>query len=794
MAKTNYQSPGHYTAKDRDTIPPEDFAGPDQSYPIVTQQDVHDAARLVGHAANPAAVKARIKAIAKRKGYTLPDAWQDDGNADRARQPASVYALRSDEALTRCALPSTIRVIDQDRREIEVTATSEALDSFGTIFGYDASKQAFQRWLGNVREMHGNLAVGRRVGVIYDDGAKKIQCRLRISEGAEPTWKKILDGTLQGVSIGASNVQWEERRAAQAGGRPVRYATKYDLVELSLVDNPSNPDALGITVIRSAQPDTSLLATLETEDRMSIPIPTDAQAGETSGTIPDPLAVAAALDPTSPLAQARAREAEARRVKAAGIEAAKNVAPQQPGEDYATYIARVQTARGLAELRAAQASTTRDGAGGPTGGIMTATGLQGHEMDGEKKKPDEDEDETARVRTAEEKRTSPVKTVQPRHVGQRVLVNTEDVEAKDFGVPDEAPRSPTSDDHTLSSSDYPVGKGKPGGHTKRPDMAPTGEPYDEDGDHDGDADAQPDEESAAQDTGATPIAKGRKTPHERAKKASPPPPPDEDEDEENDGDADDEERLATASATRKGARVSADSRDALHGVRDDQLSALQKTCTHCGCPACQGVLMILGSGDDSDVSEGDVEDAEAPENPEAARVILAVLTRQMQQLEDKLTRQFQASVTRMTHSVTNRLADIETVVADMGEHAQAETARLMTAEVNRLADQQTQVLQRVEAIASLGEGLEARVERMEMQPNLAGGPMGIATKRMVTDLASRAQQPQTNLDDLVQRVNRAGVADAGIRNDLFAALLQQQQADAGQPMGPMPIPGTPRTR
>ena len=64
---------------DRDRIPAADFAGPNRSFPIVTPDDVEDAARSLGRAADSAAVKAKIIAIAKRKGAAfvakLPDAW-----------------------------------------------------------------------------------------------------------------------------------------------------------------------------------------------------------------------------------------------------------------------------------------------------------------------------------------------------------------------------------------------------------------------------------------------------------------------------------------------------------------------------------------------------------------------------------------------------------------------------------------------------------------------------------------------------------------------------------------------
>jgi phage head maturation protease len=154
--------------------------------------------------------------------------------------------------------------VDAPRREIELCATSEAVDSHGTIFDYDASKDAFTRWIGNVREMHGRQAVGSRVAVRCDDETRRIYVRIRVSRGAQDTWEKVLDGTLRGASIGASAVVWRRQRRRMAGEqRWLDVATRYDLVELSLVDNPSNPDALGVSFVRDATPDAALLDVLD---------------------------------------------------------------------------------------------------------------------------------------------------------------------------------------------------------------------------------------------------------------------------------------------------------------------------------------------------------------------------------------------------------------------------------------------------------------------------------------------------------------------------------------------------
>lgn len=62
---------------------PENFAGPDGSYPIRDSSDVGDAWGLAGHADNPDAVRAKIKSIAKRLGLTsgLPATAKEEAAA-----------------------------------------------------------------------------------------------------------------------------------------------------------------------------------------------------------------------------------------------------------------------------------------------------------------------------------------------------------------------------------------------------------------------------------------------------------------------------------------------------------------------------------------------------------------------------------------------------------------------------------------------------------------------------------------------------------------------------------------
>lgn len=69
-----------YSQKARDKMDDGDFGDPDnQAFPIKTAQDVINAAsRLHNAKGNQDAIKARIKRIAKRKGFPLPQTWQDE--------------------------------------------------------------------------------------------------------------------------------------------------------------------------------------------------------------------------------------------------------------------------------------------------------------------------------------------------------------------------------------------------------------------------------------------------------------------------------------------------------------------------------------------------------------------------------------------------------------------------------------------------------------------------------------------------------------------------------------------
>ena len=149
-----------------------------------------------------------------------------------------------------------ISMVKNEERVVVGVATADNVDKSGDVVSFEASATAFKNWQGNIREMHQPLAVGKAVGhrpvEINENGTiyKGVEVSAYISKGAEDTWQKVLDGTLGAFSIGGRILERKDDETRKFRGQPVSVVTKYELGELSLVDNPANPVA-NITLIKS---------------------------------------------------------------------------------------------------------------------------------------------------------------------------------------------------------------------------------------------------------------------------------------------------------------------------------------------------------------------------------------------------------------------------------------------------------------------------------------------------------------------------------------------------------------
>lgn len=131
-----------------------------------------------------------------------------------------------------------ISKIDEEQRMVWGYATVEEVDAHGEIIGYEASKKAFSNWVGNIREMHKDIAVGKAIEIEFDDDKKGVWVGSKISESydGEQAWIKVKEGVLTGYSIGG---KMHDYKVQKDGDVNRVFITDYSLSETSLVDNPA---------------------------------------------------------------------------------------------------------------------------------------------------------------------------------------------------------------------------------------------------------------------------------------------------------------------------------------------------------------------------------------------------------------------------------------------------------------------------------------------------------------------------------------------------------------------------
>lgn len=220
-----------------------------------TDSVLPDAARVLP----PAGQRVWIKAFKEAKLKGMPDteasafAWAAVKRAGYHKKSNGKWGKLMDADLTisedQVVFGIPFVKINTKGRTVSGFATLDNVDQAGEILDASASKEAFSKWVGNIREMHEKKAVGRSLNIVEkqfeDESGEKyngIWITARISKGAEDTWQKVLDGTLSGFSVGGAVHEKEKTMVKDADGsnREAWKITKYSLNEVSLVDNPCN--------------------------------------------------------------------------------------------------------------------------------------------------------------------------------------------------------------------------------------------------------------------------------------------------------------------------------------------------------------------------------------------------------------------------------------------------------------------------------------------------------------------------------------------------------------------------
>jgi hypothetical protein len=201
---------------ERDKMDSSDFAGPDESFPIKTQADVDAAKRLVGKAANPDAVKAKIIAIAKRKGLTIPDAWKERNMSALDKLKSRVMALfdtpeeaASEEAAELIAYKSMRIMFDAVETQwkeasdlIDALISDEEDDPTETRQQEDAEEEVEDARLDAIRMLCYSISASL-------NNVCSVTYKLQTPDAPEPSDPRYMESmkTLVGKAISAKNLK-----------------------------------------------------------------------------------------------------------------------------------------------------------------------------------------------------------------------------------------------------------------------------------------------------------------------------------------------------------------------------------------------------------------------------------------------------------------------------------------------------------------------------------------------------------------------------------------------------------
>lgn len=149
---------------------------------------------------------------------------------------------------------AAIRAVTEDNknnRTAEFVISSEAIDTYGTVFradGWDLNRYnanpivayGHRTWSDNPDMIIGTSEVrfenGQMIGTVRFEDAD-------INPLAEKVWRKIQAGTLRMASVGANPLEYRMGDKTKGEDPAVLYFTRTELLEWSVVPIGSNPDA-----------------------------------------------------------------------------------------------------------------------------------------------------------------------------------------------------------------------------------------------------------------------------------------------------------------------------------------------------------------------------------------------------------------------------------------------------------------------------------------------------------------------------------------------------------------------
>ena len=166
--------------------------------------------------------------------------------------------MTMDKVLFRTIAPEVRK--SKDSRKVTFVASDSTRDSAGTVLnqeGWDLDRFNKNGVIGYQHKVYGGWddtdnpdnVIGKGHAYV-DDGKLMVDIEFEpkeINELAEKVYQKVLFGSLKAVSVGFLPVgkgEWGKGEEAVGGSKPTYYYAGQELLEISIVNIPANPNAL----------------------------------------------------------------------------------------------------------------------------------------------------------------------------------------------------------------------------------------------------------------------------------------------------------------------------------------------------------------------------------------------------------------------------------------------------------------------------------------------------------------------------------------------------------------------
>jgi HK97 family phage prohead protease len=141
-----------------------------------------------------------------------------------------------------------VRALADEKRSVDVIASTAAIDSYGEIVAQDWD---LTRYAKNPVVLYGHnswdMPIGFASNVRVEDGKLLATLNIvdeRASARAEQVWQGIKQGSLRAVSVGFRTKN--KPQSLDVAGKPTLVLTGNELIEISVVPIPANPEALAL--------------------------------------------------------------------------------------------------------------------------------------------------------------------------------------------------------------------------------------------------------------------------------------------------------------------------------------------------------------------------------------------------------------------------------------------------------------------------------------------------------------------------------------------------------------------